>query len=509
MNAESAYLRVFIDADGSVNAEGDWRANGGYRLEEKGAPVAGAYFRWAYDGGDILVENDPYGLYPVFYSTFGDSLRLATRIGLLLDSGVPRDLDHDALAAFLRLRFQVGDRTPFSHIRRLPPAAKIIRAEKGFRVEGSMPGLPRPYSGSKDAAVDDYISLFRQSMRRLLDADPEFVLPLSGGRDSRHILLEAMRQGHKPVRAFTAGFPPPRNENDRAIAAKLLEGTGVPHCTVDPQFDLFASGELHDRLTEGLTAEHVWAMPLRRRLESTGLAIFDGLGGDTLSAGLFQDEERQRVLRESELLDSAETLLEMFQQKAIITEGVLEAVLRPSFLEAVDRSRALDCIASELERHRSHHNPLQRFNVFNRTRNGPGMFSFGVLPRERVRVPYFDYDLFQFLDSLPGEFVSSRDFHTLAIEKAFPEFATVPYAEPGPPRRIASHQSLLYFLRLSGALSRSPASIPVRRGEALRRTFGAMLRRDAPLDTWWHPRLLQFLLTLGRMAEPVRRERNL
>jgi hypothetical protein len=113
----------------------------------------------------------------------------------LVEAGAPTGFDEAALAVFLRLGFFLGDDTPFQSIRTLPrtarsPEAGTVTISGGYR-------FVRPQRLSRDAAIDGFIDLFRQAMSRRPPVGQDVVVPLSGGRDSRHILLELCESGHR------------------------------------------------------------------------------------------------------------------------------------------------------------------------------------------------------------------------------------------------------------------------------------------------------------------------
>ena len=97
---------------------------------------------------------------------------------LRADRGVT--LDERALNIFLRTDFYFGGDTPFRELRRVEQEPVIVP----------------PIEISRDEALDAYIALFRQAVRRRMTNDT--VLALSGGQDSRHILLELHAGGNVP-----------------------------------------------------------------------------------------------------------------------------------------------------------------------------------------------------------------------------------------------------------------------------------------------------------------------
>jgi asparagine synthetase B (glutamine-hydrolysing) len=119
-----------------------------------------------------------------------------------VEAGAPTGFDEAALAVFLRLGFFLGDDTPFQSIRTLPPDGTLTWEAGTVTISGGY-RFVRPQRLSRDAAIDGFIDLFRQAMSRRPPAGQDVVVPLSGGRDSRHILLELCESGHRPSYTVT------------------------------------------------------------------------------------------------------------------------------------------------------------------------------------------------------------------------------------------------------------------------------------------------------------------
>ena len=90
-----------------------------------GNPSTGIFAEWHWDGNEVLVRNDRYGMQPLFYFVRPAELCLAPSLWTLLERGAPRDLDWPALAVFFRLGFFLGDDTPFREIKMIPPNARF------------------------------------------------------------------------------------------------------------------------------------------------------------------------------------------------------------------------------------------------------------------------------------------------------------------------------------------------------------------------------------------------
>src|SRR5262245_7476643 len=138
---------------------------------------------------------------------------------MLLEQGAPRDLNFPGLAVFSRIRFFIGEDTPFKYVSALPPNATLEWTDGVLRVTGGYV-FQKAQDLSRDEAIDRYISLFKESILRRVSLCSDCALPLSGGRDSRHILLELSELGYPPKLCVTVKNYPPHA--DESIPASLL-----------------------------------------------------------------------------------------------------------------------------------------------------------------------------------------------------------------------------------------------------------------------------------------------
>jgi Asparagine synthase. len=72
---------------------------------------------------------------------------------------------------------------------------------------------------------------------------------------------------------------------------------------------------------------------------------------------------------------------------------------------------------------------------------------FRILNRSiEIRAPYLDYDLYDFLASLPASFQLKNDLHTTVIQRAYPEYQDIPYASGG--LSISGHSYRIHILNV-------------------------------------------------------------
>lgn len=476
----------------------------GYRLAEAGQVVSGVYCTWSFADGRFHLENDQYGLYPVFYSTWGGRLVLSTDIMGLLKAGVPADYDFDALAVLLRLGFHLDCDTVFRHIRRLPPNARISVSGGAFHVDGARPPVPPRFTGSMDEAGPIYGELFGRSMRRILEDAPRFQMPLSGGRDSRHVYLEAVAQGHAPERVLTTKFLPPRSENDVEVVRQLIEGTGIPLLTVDPCRDLFRAGQRHDRLTQYMSWEHVWLLALRDRLVESGLPVFDGLAGDSLSGSTFETARVHDILASGGKAALAQEIIRFWSADLGARDEVIARCLTADFAAELGKERAVSRIVEWLDGHGSRDRLPNFFNFWNRMRNGPGFYTLGVLRDCKVYTPFLDYELYEFLSSLPSKMIAGKEFHTRTISTRFPASAHIPYAASNGRAKGGRWSSALYLGELAARLCIPQPGSPIAAFATVGRAVWHIPKQDFLPQIWWRPRIVQFLHHLHADASRFR-----
>jgi asparagine synthase (glutamine-hydrolysing) len=166
----------------------------------------------------LWLARDRLGEKPLFYHHAGGTLAFASSLASLLRAPwVPRELDEEALAEYLTLRYVVSPRTLLGGVVKLPPG-HLLRLDGGglflrrwwspaFRY-GSEPLSKR----GRVALVEEFGALLSQACRRCLVSDVPVALLISDGIDS-HSVLASLTEAGEEVPAFF--FQPVR---DRASA---------------------------------------------------------------------------------------------------------------------------------------------------------------------------------------------------------------------------------------------------------------------------------------------------
>jgi asparagine synthase (glutamine-hydrolysing) len=185
----------------------------------------------------LVLGRDRFGIKPLYYRVGDGELSWASELkALLVQPGVDRSIDLDALEAYLAFNAIPGPRTIFREIRKLPAGAVLVwdadRAADGIRVETYATVRPVEATGVRreDEATlaAELRERLRDSVRAHLIADVPVGVLLSGGIDSSALTALAAQLTAEPVRTFSIGFEE-RSFNELAQARLVAERYGTDH----------------------------------------------------------------------------------------------------------------------------------------------------------------------------------------------------------------------------------------------------------------------------------------
>jgi asparagine synthase (glutamine-hydrolysing) len=184
----------------------------------------------------LVLARDRFGIKPLYYRVKGGSLSFASELkALLKQPGFSREIDLDALDAFLAFGFITAPLTIFREARKLPPGHLLVwdgPSSGEIRIEE----YARPAAAAADeirAESDDILAAelrerLRDSVRAHLIADVPVGILLSGGIDSCALTAMAAEEGSGSVNTFTIGFDE-RHFDEREPARMVAERYGTNH----------------------------------------------------------------------------------------------------------------------------------------------------------------------------------------------------------------------------------------------------------------------------------------
>ena len=475
---------------GTISASGDLSASFGHRIPLPDGDTDGIYAGWHWDGQRLAIETDRYGMYPLFAWTTPDCCAISSDLEALLGLGAPRTLDYDALAVFLRIGFFIAADTPFRAIRAVPPRPVLEWTADGPRLAGRYPPVVR-HALTRDQAIDGFIDTFRSAIARRLPAGA-FQMPLSGGRDSRHILLALLEAGAKPSACVTVPHFPWRGADDVTVAAEVSRTVGVPHVVLRQWRDRLQAERVKNRCTHFCADEHAQFMAVAEYLRASTRETYDGIAGDVLSQSSDLNPEFHARFKRRQAHGVAEHVLDRYGTS--VSDAALKRVVTPSLFREVPRQRAIERLVQEALRHAPGPNPTSSFFFWNRTRREVALSPYGIMRSVKVYAPYLDRDVFTLLAGLPASMLMDRALHTDAIARAYPAVAGVRYeARVSQPRAAGTRWVALQLTRLAaspGAILRSGTLLP---GLLVTVVNGSAVRL-------WHTPLVVYLDQLAKVA---------
>ncbi|CAM5402140.1 hypothetical protein [Leifsonia shinshuensis] len=173
----------------------------------------------------VLMVADSMGFRQLFHSAPGAAGPGVLSTSALL-AGWTRgaDLDRVAVGVQSLLGWQLGQRTLHDGVRKLEPAATVELGADGVRLTPAEaePAPPIPL----DRAVTEAAAVLRTALAALLDDEPDAVLQLTGGLDSRLLLSAIPPARRRGLHAMTLSVP---GSGDVGIASGITARYGMVH----------------------------------------------------------------------------------------------------------------------------------------------------------------------------------------------------------------------------------------------------------------------------------------
>ena len=166
---------------------------------------------WDSLGKRLLLARDRVGKKPLYYTCVNGNLIFASEIkSLLYHPQVKRQVDVQALADFLSVRYVPGPATLFANIYKVLPGHWLLFEEDSFREECYWDFT---FGKTEARPVKEYIQGIQQHIHRAVEerliADVPLGAMLSGGVDSSIIVGTMSQLMDEPVKTFSVGFDVP------------------------------------------------------------------------------------------------------------------------------------------------------------------------------------------------------------------------------------------------------------------------------------------------------------
>src|SRR5215218_2230153 len=181
----------------------------------------------------LLLARDRFGIKPLFYAAGGGRLAFASELTALAHApGFSRELDPDAVEAFLALNSIPAPLSAYRAARKLPPGHLLAWCDGQVRLERYARPAPTPAAKQRDepaaALAAEARERLRDSVQAHLIADVPVGVLLSGGIDSSALTALAAELSSGPIATFSIGFEE-RSFDELELARRVAHRYGTDH----------------------------------------------------------------------------------------------------------------------------------------------------------------------------------------------------------------------------------------------------------------------------------------
>ena len=190
-----------------------------------------AFALWDASRRRLLVARDRVGKKPLFYSLRDGAISFASELRALLhDPEISRDIDVDAIDAYLAYGYVPAPLSAFRAVRKLPPASTLVyengqaSIRRYWRLHYDRGETP----GDEAELHEEIRGRIRKAVTRRMISDVPLGVFLSGGIDSSTVVAAMAEASPRPVRTFSIGFEE-ESFNELPNARLIAERFGTDH----------------------------------------------------------------------------------------------------------------------------------------------------------------------------------------------------------------------------------------------------------------------------------------
>jgi asparagine synthase (glutamine-hydrolysing) len=255
-----------------------------------------AFAVWDKQERALHLVRDRVGIKPLYYGWSNDVLLFGSELkALAAHPCFAPQLDHDALASYLRYGYVPAPHTIYHDIYKLSPGALITLKDGALTQPISYwspqsafeQGAAQPYTATSAEATDALETLLRDSVKLQMISDVPLGAFLSGGVDSSTVVALMQAQSNRPVHTFSIGFTEGAFDEAgyaRAVAAHL--GTQHTELYVSPDEMRAVVPQLATMFDEPFADSSQIPTYLVSKLARQHVTVsLSGDGGDELFAG--------------------------------------------------------------------------------------------------------------------------------------------------------------------------------------------------------------------------------
>ncbi len=241
----------------------------------------------------LFCARDRYGIKPFYHTQDDNAFYFGSELKQLLACPVSKELNYPQLWRSLKINalLAYGDQTHFKQIKALRPGYYLIVKEGKSSLrcydEWDIRSLERSKLSFPEA-VEQYRSIFLDSVKLQMRSDVEVGSCLSGGMDSSAIVCAAARLTDRPFQTFSSYYAEDPALDERQWIKTAAEQAGALSHLVSPEpakaVDWFEKATWHNDLPVG--GGFVSQYAVMQLARDKGIKVLlDGQGSDELTAG--------------------------------------------------------------------------------------------------------------------------------------------------------------------------------------------------------------------------------
>lgn len=188
----------------------------------------------------LILARDRLGIKPLYYSEGPNGLLFGSETKAILQDGIERDVDLQALHDYLSFNYVPGPRSIFKHVRSLPAGHVLTCSGKSVAIAPYWqiqypPGSANGNRRSAESYCEELYELLCSTVKQHLISDVPLGVFLSGGVDSSALVALMSKVSSQTIRTFSVGFEEKSyNELDYARIVAREFGTEHHELVVSP-----------------------------------------------------------------------------------------------------------------------------------------------------------------------------------------------------------------------------------------------------------------------------------
>lgn len=454
-------------------------------IEKKGVEIVkdlnGSFILALWDFGKkrLTIANDRFGLRPLYYYWQDNIFIFASEMkSILSNTEVKKEIDLEGIAQFFGLNFIMEDRTLLSQVKTLVPASILaIENQKiSHRIYWTLNLQESEKSFNRKEALDQAHFLVKQAVKRQIKDEIPKILSLSGGLDSRTIIGAIAQLGYK-IPTFTFGLP---ECPDQKLAKAIANACGIENRFFELSPDYLEKwAKKGVWLTEGMSnCVNYHGIEFTPEIRKNAQIVLNGFGGGELfgflslptAKLLYQQNSIHWVdwfFRRTNNPFSLPEQNKLFQKHYYLQ---MRDSAYQSFVKLID-----DIPASS---------PFNKFYYFKLSVQAPKSFLYGLLQDNDLveyRTPFCDYDLVDFVSTLPPREKTLAVFYRRLLTEKFPPLGAIAYQRTDLP--VSASTARIIFRKMKDRLKT--------------KIFNSQAdeRRYSDYDDWMRNELKDFLIS--------------